>query len=52
VKDLEGSGHGLIVQSWHLPVGTEEMHENLSIGGIPTEIQTEHLLNAGLGHYC
>jgi hypothetical protein len=51
-KDLEKSGSGLWeVQSWNLPGGTEENHENLSIAGVLAGIWTKHLPNTGLQNY-
>lgn len=42
-KDCEGRGRGLIaVLSWHLPRGTKENCEKISVrlAGVPTEVRT------------
>jgi hypothetical protein len=53
-KDLKGSSHGTIkVLYWYLLGGTEEIHNTLSQDNqCPSRIQTKHLLNTNLEHYC
>jgi hypothetical protein len=53
VNDLEESSSGLIeVASQQLPGRTGENHEKpVTMGGVPSEIPTEHLLNRSLERY-
>lgn len=54
-NDLEGSGYGLNeVFFWHLSGETDEDHEEIlaRITGVSAKIQTEHLLNMNVEHYC
>jgi hypothetical protein len=51
-KGFKGSGRGLFeVLSQHMPVETEEYHENLTIDSVPSEIRTQNLPNISLAHY-
>jgi hypothetical protein len=52
--DMEESGRELInVLLWYLPRGPEEDHEEpVMMTNVLAMIQTKHLLNTSLKHYC
>lgn len=54
LKDVEGSGHGLIkVQSQNMS-GSEENHKNTFVrtASVCVKIQTKHLLSISLERYA
>jgi hypothetical protein len=53
-KGFGGSSHGLIqVASQHLLRGLRKYSRaSVRIAGVQAEVQTEHLLNKNLEHYC